>query len=372
LVDVVVVGGGIAGVSAAYALATRASVVLLEREEQLAHHTTGRSAAAYLETYGSPTVRRLTIASRPFFEAPPAELEAPALLSPRPLLWIGPASRVSALETMAAAGRALVPSVRLIDTSEAQSLCPALRAEHAAAAVLEPDAMDIDVAALHQAYVRGLRQRGGQIVRSAPVVDLRRDGDTWGVATTDSTLHADVVVNASGAWVDDVGALAGAAPIGIQPLRRTAFTCAAPDGVDVRAWPLVADVDDRFYFKPEGPQLLCSLADETPSPPCDARPEEADVALAIEHINEATTLGLRHVRRAWAGLRSFVADRTPVVGLDPDVPGFCWLGGQGGYGIQTAPSMARCTASLILDGLLPEDLLAMGVTEADLSPARCR
>jgi D-arginine dehydrogenase len=370
-VDVIVVGGGIAGVAAAYELAAQASVVLLEREEQLAHHTTGRSAAAYLETYGSPTVRRLTIASRPFLEHPPAELGAPELLSPRPLLWIGPPSRAAVLETMAEAGRALVPSVRLIDTAEAQSLCPVLRAEHAAAAVLEPDAMDIDVAALHQAYVRGLRQRGGRIERSSPVVELRRDGDMWTVVTPDSTMHADVVVNASGAWVDEVGALAGAAAIGIQPLRRTAFTCAAPEGVDVHAWPLVADVDDRFYFKPEGPQLLCSLADETLSPPCDARPEETDVALAIEHINEATTLELRHVRRAWAGLRSFVADRTPVVGLDPDVSGFCWLAGQGGYGIQTAPSMARATASLVIDGRLPDDLRAAGVTEADLSPARC-
>ena len=140
----------------------------------------------------------------------------------------------------------------------------------------------------------------------------------------------------------------------------------------MRAWPLVADVDDRFYFKPEGPQLLCSLADETPSPPCDAQPDEADVALAIERINEATTLDLRHVRRAWAGLRSFVADRTPVVGMDPEVPGFCWLAGQGGYGIQTAPGMARATAGLVLEGRLPEDLRAMGVTEADLSPQRCR
>jgi D-arginine dehydrogenase len=164
----------------------------------------------------------------------------------------------------------------------------------------------------------------------------------------------------------------GVTPIGLQPLRRTAFTCPAPDGVDARAWPLVADVDDNFYFKPEGPQLLCSLADETPSEPCDAQPEEADVALAIERINEATTLGLRHVRRAWAGLRSFVADRTPVVGMDTDVPGFFWLAGQGGYGIQTAPAMARATASLVLESRLPDDLAALGVTEAHLSPARLR
>jgi D-arginine dehydrogenase len=371
-VDVIVVGGGIAGVSAAYELASRVPVVLLEREAQLAHHTTGRSAAAYLETYGSPTVRRLTIASRNFFTEPPLELEAPELLAPRPLLWIGSETRRPVLQAMATAGQALVPSVRMIDSEEARSWCPVLRPEHAAAAMLEPDAMDIDVAALHQAYVRGLRQRGGEIVRSSPVIGLDRDDDGWLVRTTSTTLRADVIVDAAGAWADEVAAMAGIRPIGLQPLRRTAFTCPAPDDVDARAWPLVADVDDRFYFKPEGPQLLCSLADETPSPPCDAQPEETDVALAIERINEATTLELRHVRRAWAGLRSFVADRTPVVGMDPDVPGFCWLAGQGGYGIQTAPAMARATARLVLDRRLPDDLVEMGVTEADLSPARCQ
>ena len=366
------VGGGIAGVSAAYELSAGAQVVLVEQEEQLAHHTTGRSAAAYLETYGGPTVRRLTIASRVFFTEPPPELDCPRLLSPRPLLWTGPESRRSALEALAAAGQALVPSVRLIGVDEARSLCPVLRPEHAAVAMVEPDAMDIDVAALHQAYVRGARQRGCEVLRSSPVTGLSRDRDGWVVRTPTTTVRGDVVVNAAGAWADEVAALAGIAPIGLQPLRRTAFTCPAPDGVDVRAWPLVADVDDRFYFKPEGPQLLCSLADETPSEPCDAQPEQADVALAIARINEATTLELRHVRRAWAGLRSFVADRIPVVGMDPDVRGFCWLAGQGGYGIQTAPAMARVTAGLVLDGVLPEDLLAMGIDEADLSAARCR
>ncbi len=367
------VGGGIAGVSAAYELATNADVVLLEREEQLAQHTTGRSAAAYLETYGNATVRRLTIASREFFTNPSTEPEASDLLTPRGMLWIGPTDRTALLESIAAAGAELVPSVRLISSDEALALCPVLRPEHAAVAVIEPDARDIDVAALHQAYVRGLRARGGQIVRATPVIGLRRRRDRWIIQTPVTMFEADVVVNAAGAWADDVAGLAGGvAPIGLQPLRRTAFMCAAPDGVDVRTWPLVADVDDNFYFKPEGRQLLCSLADETPSPPCDAQPEEVDVALAIERINAATTLGLRHVRRAWAGLRSFVADRTPVVGMDPDVPGFFWLAGQGGYGIQTAPAMGRATAALVLEGRLPEDLAAVGVTEADLSPARFR
>jgi D-arginine dehydrogenase len=362
-VGAVVIGGGIAGVSAAHELAAFTDVVLLEQEAQLAHHTTGRSAAAYLESYGPPPVRRLTLASR-------AALEP--VLSPRPLLWVGRADRGDALLAIAEAGRALVPTVRVIDLDEARAMCPALRPTLAGVAVVEPDAMDIDVAALHQHYVQGLRTRSGQIQRSSRVGGLERDGDRWRVVTRHETYRAEYVINAAGAWCDQVARSAGVQPIGLQPLRRTAFTCPAPDGVDVRSWPLVADIDDGYYFKPEGSQLLCSLADETPSPPCDAVPEQIDVALAIDRINEATTLELRHVRRAWAGLRSFVADRIPVVGIDPDAPGFCWLAGQGGYGIQTAPAMARAAAGLIRDGRLPDDLVASGLSADELSPARVR
>jgi len=359
----VVIGGGIAGVSIAHELAEHTNVVLLEQEEQLAHHTTGRSAAAYLETYGPTPVRRLTLASRSFLDP---------FLSPRPLLWIGAADRVDALIEVAEAGRALVSSVQLIDLDAARARCPALRSNLADAAVLEPDAMDIDVAALHQTYVQGMRARGSEIHRSSPVTALERVGDHWSVTTPHDVFDTDLVVNAAGAWCDVIAALAGLEPIGLQPLRRTAFTCPAPEGVDVRPWPLVADIDDRFYFKPEGPQLLCSLADETPSPPCDATAEALDVALAIERINDATTLDLRHVRRAWAGLRSFVADRTPVVGFDGGAPGFLWLAAQGGYGIQTAPALARAAAGLALHGELPSELIDLGISAGELSPARCR
>jgi D-arginine dehydrogenase len=262
--------------------------------------------------------------------------------------------------------------VRLVDTDEAVSLCPVLRPDRAAAGVYEPDAMDVDAAGLHQAYVRGLRTRGGEIVRGSAVVTVQLRNGGWIVETPVGTMHADIVIDAAGAWADEVAALAGVRPLGLHPLLRTAFTCPAPLGVDVRSWPLVDDIDETYYFKPEGEQLLCSLADETPSVPCDARPEEAAVALALERINEATTLELRHVRRAWAGLRTFATDRAPVVGPDPDVPGFFWLAGQGGYGIQTAPALARVAASLVLDGRLPDDLVNAGVTQDALSPDRFR
>jgi D-arginine dehydrogenase len=361
--DAVVIGGGIAGVSVAYELAAHIDVVLVEQEQQLAHHTTGRSAAAYLETYGSPTVRRLTLASRSFL--------AP-MLTPRPLLWIGAPSSVDEIVAATEAGRSLVPSVQLVTLADAIEMCPVVRPVHADVAMLEPDAMDIDVAAAHQAFVQGMRARGGEIRRSAAVIGLAPSRDTWTITTPSEVFEAAIVVNAAGAWCDEIAGLGGVPTIGLQPLRRTAFTCPAPADVDVRSWPLVADIDDRFYFKPEGQQLLCSLADETPSPPCDAVAEPLDVALAIERINDATTLDLRHVRRAWAGLRSFVADRTPVVGIDPAAPGFCWLAGQGGYGIQTAPAMARAAAGLVIDQQLPDDLLALGITAGDLSPDRCR
>jgi D-arginine dehydrogenase len=226
--------------------------------------------------------------------------------------------------------------------------------------------------------LRSAAASGATLINYASLKSAKRDGAQWICRIADEMsgdeieIRARCIVNAAGAWCDEIAALAGVTPIGLQPMRRTAFTCSAPDGVDVRSWPLVADVDNAYYFKPEGPQLLCSLADETLSPPCDARPEELDVALAIERINDATTLGLRHVRRAWAGLRTFAPDRSLVIGLDPDAPGFCWLAGQGGYGIQTAPAAAHAAAGLVTEGRLPADLLALGVTADQLSPSRLR
>jgi D-arginine dehydrogenase len=243
--------------------------------------------------------------------------------------------------------------------------------------MFEPDAHDIDVPSLHQGFVRMLRGAGGTIRTSAPVTSLRREGGAWQVGTAAGgpggdhgadTLEADVVVVAAGAWADRVGALAGAEPIGLVPMRRTAFTVAAPTGSDT--WPLLYNLgDDEFYVKPEpGGQLLCSLADETPSEPCDARPEETDVALALDRIARVTTLDVRHVRTAWAGLRSFVGDRGPVLGPDPSVPGLFWSAGQGGTGIQTAPAAAACLAALVLGRPLPAEVAALGLTVADLAP----
>ena len=344
-VDVAVIGGGIAGVSAVCELAeTGRSVVLLEQEEHLAHHTTGRSAAIFLESYGPPAVRALTVASRADYHAAPERFGTPRLLEPRSALWIAPPSQLADLARLVDE----VPTLQSIGPSDAVQRCPVLRLDRLAGAAVEPDASDIDVLALHQGYVRGLGQAGGR--SSARPASSRSSvvttaGESAGPETSST---ATTVVLAAGAWGDELALAAGAEPIGLRPLRRTIAVCRVPSETALdAAGPLVCDAAHTWYFKPEGPNVLVSPADETPSPPCDARADEADVALGIERVNEATTLGLRSVVSSWAGLRTFAPDRVPVVGEDPRRSGLFWLVGQGGYGIQTAPAVARCLAGLV-------------------------
>ena len=366
MADAVVIGGGIAGVAAAAELAiSGADVTLLEAESQLAYHTTGRSAAIYFENYGHPTVRALSRASRRYFEDPPAgSVDAP-LLTPRGALVVAPPEQVDALRRQVAEGRSHGTDVAELTAEEACRLVDVLRPDQIALASYEADAADMDVAAIHQSFLRTLRRHGGTVVTNARADHLDHQG-RWTVATADGEVHsAGVVVNAAGAWADVVGALAGARPIGLVPKRRTAFMVSAPD--HAAGWPLTVDVSHTFYFKPDGSQLLCSPADETPTEPGDARPEEIDVARAIDRINEMTTLGIRSVRSSWAGLRSFVPDGGMVVGFDPDLEGFFWVAGQGGTGIQTSPAAGALAADLIA-GRTPRS----GIDPRPFSPARLR
>ena len=371
---VVVIGGGIAGISAAYALldlAPELDVVLVEAEDRLAHHTTGRSAAQLIENYGAAAVRPLTTASLEFLRNPPADLVDGALLSPRPLLTIGRVDQDETISRTLAEGRAVSPTITELDPDEATQLFPVLRRERVHRAVLEPDAADIDVAGLHQAFVRGFRRLGGTIRPSARVDAAVADGTGWRVETADGDLAADVIVNAAGAWGDVVAERAGVDAIGLAALRRTACMVTGPVGSV--GWPLLADADHEWYVKPDGAQLLCSPGDETPSEPCDAKPEELDVALAIERVNEHTTLGIRSVNSAWAGLRTFAPDRAMVIGPESGRGGFVWCVGQGGTGIQTAPGAGRLVADLIVKGRPdPRRFDPVGLDLSGLLPDRFR
>jgi len=370
--DFLVIGAGIAGASAAFELSKAGRVVVLEREDQAGYHTTGRSAALFTETYGNRAIRTLTGASRAFYEARADGLAEHPILTPRGALMFATPGQEALLAEAWADLSSLDPRVRLLAADDARAMVPVLRPDQVVGAVLEPDAMDIDVHALHQGYLRLLRRRGGRIVTDAEVRTLSRRGRIWTVATPAGDFTAPTVVNAAGAWADALAERAGLPPIGLVPKRRTALTVAAPAGVATGAWPMTLDVAETFYFKPDAGRLLVSPADETPMEPCDAQPDELDVAIAIDRLMRATTIEVTRVERKWAGLRSFVADKTTVCGFDPLAEGFFWLAGQGGYGIQTAEGMARCAVALIGGGGLPQDIATKGLAAATLSPARFR
>ncbi|HIC80275.1 MAG TPA: FAD-binding oxidoreductase [Kiloniellaceae bacterium] len=367
--DFLIVGAGIAGASAAYELAAGGSVIVLEREEAPGYHTTGRSAAQFLESYGNDVIRAITRASRTFYDAPPEGFAEHALLSPRPSVYL---AREDQLDSLADFQKGPGADTAALTAAEVAELVPVVRPGYAAAGLIEENASDIDVHALHQGYLKGLRRRGGQVVTRAEVTAARRAGGVWQVETAKGAFAAPVLVNAAGAWADALGRLAGAEPIGLQPKRRTAITFDGPEGSDCREWPLVADIAESFYFKPESGRLLASPGDETPMEPCDVQPEELDIAVTVDRIERATTLKVRRIAHKWAGLRSFVADKSLVIGFDGAVEGLFWLAGQGGYGIQTAPAAARCAAALATGADLPGDVAKLGLTAEAIAPARLR
>ena len=266
--------------------------------------------------------------------------------------------------------RALTPHAQWLDRVDTCALVPVLRPERVLGAVFEPDAADLDVAALHQGYLRGLRRAGGSIVCGAEVTALQRSAALWQVRAGGVNYEAPVVLNAAGAWTDVVAALAGVPAIGLQPRRRSAMIFAPPQDVVSTHWPLVIGVGEDWYFKPDAGQLLGSPANADPVAPQDVQPEEMDIALAISRIEEMTNLTIRRPIRTWAGLRSFVADGDLVGGFDVAVPGFFWVAAQGGYGIQTSAAMGESCAALARGLALAERIAAFGLTAAMLSPAR--
>jgi len=367
--DVIVLGAGMAGASVAAVLAPSRSVILLETEEQPGLHATGRSAAMFFETYGSATVRALTRASREFLEHPPSGFADVPLLTPRGAMFVADAPRLFALEAMIDADPA-ARGYRPLDAAEAREHCPLLSADWVAGGLLDQSGHDMDVAAMHLGYLKLGRHAGMQLVTGTGDTRIERVGDVWRVCTRGGTFAAPVLVNATGAWVDQVAQQAGVRPIGLQPLRRTVVLLRAPAGYDIARWPMVIDVEEEFYFKPDAGRLLLSPANEDPMAPCDALPDDIDVAIAVDRFENATSMRIDRVGHSWAGLRSFVADRSPVAGYDSHAPGFFWLAGQGGYGIQMAPALARAAAALVAGEPLPADIKDQGVSEQALSPAR--
>lgn len=359
--DIIVIGAGMAGASVAAELAGGARILLLEAESRPGYHTTGRSAALFTAAYGPPVIRALTRASLPFYRDPQSPFVTHPLLRDRGMLFIARGDQRRGLEDLMSE---LGDAVRPIDPETAQAQMPLLRPGHVAAAAMDDSAADIDVDALHQHYLKSLQAAGGVLRTHAGVTALGRAGGDWVVETRTGRFRAPIVVNAAGAWADGIAAMAGVARIGLVPKRRTALLIDPPHGATPdhpAIWPAAVDVDEQFYLKPDAGRLLISPADETPSAPCDAQPEELDVAICIDRIETAFDIAVRRIEHKWAGLRSFVADKAPVAGYAPDAPGFFWLAGQGGYGIQSAPALSRTAAALVLGRAVPDDVAAEGV-----------
>ncbi|WP_069300079.1 NAD(P)/FAD-dependent oxidoreductase [Neptunicoccus sediminis] len=359
--DIIVIGGGIAGTSAAAQLAEHADVLLLEAEPQFGYHATGRSAAIFIRNYGNAVLRALNAASAPVLQSG-AGISDTGLLSPRGELLIAGEEDITDLENYAREATGL----EHLRPDQAVELVPILRKERIAAAILEPDAQDIDVDRLLQGYLRLLRGRGGKTVTNSPVCNLTRDNGLWRVTTKETEYSAPVIVNAGGAWADQIAQIAGAAPVGLTPMRRSAVLLDAPQGYDIDRWPLFASVTESWYAKPDAGKLLISPADEDPTHPHDAWPDDMVLAEGLHRYEQAVIVPVTRPTHSWAGLRSFTPDRTPVVGFDPEQEGFFWLAGQGGYGVQTSPALAALCAALCTDKT--PDLSAEIV--AELSPAR--
>ncbi len=359
--DVVVIGGGIAGISAAAELAAEMRVTVIEAEPRIGYHATGRSAALFIRNYGNATLRALNAVAAPLLADPGEGFDGP-LLSRRGELLVAGEAELPALEEYAAGATGL----ERLDAGAAAAIVPILRPEPIAAALLEADAQDIDVDRLLQGYARRLRRRGGTVMTGCGTTCIERTGDEWRVETAQGSVTAPILVNAAGAWADEVAGLAGVPRIGLTPMRRSAALLPAPAGHEIDRWPLFGDVSETWYAKPDAGKLMVSPADEDPVDPHDAWPDDMVLAEGLDRFERATTVSVTRVERSWAGLRTFAPDRTPVAGFDPAAPGFFWLAGQGGYGVQTSAALAALTAALCLghSPILPRPVVAA------LSPSR--
>jgi D-arginine dehydrogenase len=370
--DIIIVGGGMAGISVGYELASEASVLILEQEENPGLHATGRSAAVYAASYGSdrPALFALSQASASFFECPPPGFCEHPLLSPRGVMYIAHEQKLSQLRQSFERMRQVNHSLQWLDEAAIKEKVPLLRTEYAKQAMYEEQAYDIDVHGLQEGYLKGIRHSGGTLRTHQQVQGLEHHQGQWSVICQQNTYKAPVIINAAGAWADKIAELADVPQIGLTPLRRTAVLLEPPEQAQISRWPLMVEFEETFYLKPDAGKVLASPADESLSAPCDSQPEEIDVAYAAHYAETALQMQVRKVDHSWSGLRSFVSDRTPVIGYCEKTPGFFWLAGQGGYGIQTAPAAAKLAASLVLNRGVPETIADLGLMQAAVSPAR--
>lgn len=368
--DFIVIGGGIAGLSAAYELSETGSVVVLEAESSAGYHSTGRSAAISSENYGPSRWKRLVTASKGFLENPPAELTSAPLVHPRGALYLSLPHEEAQLRQEAADLQSRGAQVDIIPMDDVLQLCSVIKAESFSLGLHEPDCRDIDTNELMQVYQRGLKRRGGMFVSDARVGELRKHSRQWTVVTQSETYHAPLVVNAAGAWARDVAVLAGLPERKVVPFRRTAVTFDPPADIDISGWPMIFDAAETFYFKPEAGKVMVSPVDMAPSEPCDAQADEFEVAIAIDRIQRHTFLDVPNLSHKWGGLRTFASDHEPVIGCDPADETFVWLAGQGGNGVMGGPAAARLAAALALGNGVPADIAALGITAADVSPGR--
>jgi D-arginine dehydrogenase len=369
-VDTLVIGGGIAGLSLAARCVKHGSVVVLEAESAPGYHSSGRSVAHAHLGLGDEVIRALTALSMDRLAKVPEDGSAPAGVV-HPSLHIARAEELEALDQLEAQHQRFATDFERIGTGDARSLVPVLRSEAAAAALIDRAALKLDADAMLQGHIRTLRAGGGQMICGSRVKAMARGGSGWTVDTAGQSYQATRVVNAAGAWADVVADLAGVARINLQPRRRTVIAFDGPAGEDIGLWPFTKTVGEGFYMLPEGSgRLLASPMDAAPCEPCDAAPEELDIATAAHRVEEATTLNIRRIHHSWAGLRSFAPEERPVVGFAPDAPGFFWFAGQGGFGLQTSPALADLGEHLLFGSPLPEDFARHALTPEPFSPAR--
>lgn len=373
--DIVIVGGGMAGISAAYRLAPHCSVLILEQESQPAYHTTGRSAAMFMETYGTEQVRALTRASRTFFEkAVDSSFSPTPLLSERGCIYVAsPEYKQELNDFYEELSAHSADNVELLDKDEVMRMAPFMRPEKVAGAVYEEHAKDIDVNVMLLSFLSGARAHGAEFRHSTSLESAQQIDGIWHIQTNQgNTLLAHTVLNAAGAWVDVVAERCGIKAIGFIPCRRSAFTFDAPAEIDLKNLTMVTDLMEKYYFKPDAGQFLGSPSNVDPTDPHDVVAEELDIASGIYHIEENTTLSISRPNHTWAGLRTFSPDKDLVIGRDPLNKDFFWLAGQGGYGIQSAPGVSELVCCLLLNKELTTELIKEGVKPERISPARFR